>query len=40
MIVVDLLHDVLLGVWKAIFTHLIRILYSIGGSAVETLDAR
>jgi hypothetical protein len=28
MLVVDLLHEFELGVWKALFTHLIRLLYS------------
>ena len=28
MLVVDLLHEFELGVWKALFTHLIRVLYS------------
>jgi hypothetical protein len=27
MFVVDLLHEVELGVWKSLFTHLVRILY-------------
>jgi hypothetical protein len=43
MLVVDLLHEFELGVWKAFFTHLIRILYAQGPSGVEKvaeLDAR
>ena len=28
MLVVDLLHEFELGVWKALFTHLIRVLYA------------
>ena len=28
MLVVDVLHEFELGVWKALFTHLIRILYA------------
>jgi hypothetical protein len=39
MIVVDILHDFLLGVWKAIFTHLIWILHAIGQAAVDALDS-
>jgi hypothetical protein len=31
MLVVDLLHEFELGVWKALFTHLIRVLYAAGG---------
>lgn len=30
MLVVDLLHEFELGVWKALFTHLIRLLYAAG----------
>lgn len=42
MLVVDLLHEFELGVWKAIFTHLIRILYAAGpgGRLVAELDRR
>jgi hypothetical protein len=42
MLVVDLLHEFELGVWKALFTHLIRILYAAapGGSLVAELDQR
>ncbi|KAL1658266.1 hypothetical protein GGF50DRAFT_131811 [Schizophyllum commune] len=42
MLVVDLLHEFELGVWKATFTHLIRILYAIDpkGSLVEILNER
>jgi hypothetical protein len=40
MLVVDLLHEFELGVWKALFTHLIWILYAAapGGSLVAKLD--
>ena len=31
MFVVDLLHEFELGVWKAVFTHLMRIFYAAGG---------
>ena len=39
MFVVDLLHELELGVIKAVFVHLIRILYTVEG-AIATLDAR
>jgi hypothetical protein len=42
MLVVDLMHEFELGVWKAAFSHLIRILYAAGssGRAVAELDRR
>jgi hypothetical protein len=42
MLVVDLLHDVLLGIWKTLFTHLIRILHSrpAAAAATEQMDER
>jgi hypothetical protein len=40
LFVVDLLHEFELGVWKAIFTHLMRILQAIGGNAVQDLNKR
>jgi hypothetical protein len=42
MLTVDLLHEFELGVWKSLFTHLIRILYAAdrGGSLVAELDQR
>ncbi|KAL0564603.1 hypothetical protein V5O48_017441, partial [Marasmius crinis-equi] len=42
MLAVDLLHEFELGVWKAVFTHLIRILYSLpdGAEKVAELDRR
>lgn len=38
----DLLHEFELGVWKSLFTHLIRILYAAapGGGLVTMLDER
>lgn len=43
MLVVDLLHEFELGVWKTFFTHLIRLLYAASGGtdilAIE-LDRR
>ena len=42
MLVVDFMHEVELGVWKVLFTHLIRILYAVdsSGSLVAELDLR
>ena len=42
MLVVDLLHEFELGVWKALFTHLIRILHAAAshGGLVTELDRR
>ncbi|KAG8952082.1 hypothetical protein FRC03_012273 [Tulasnella sp. 419] len=40
MLVNDFLHEFELGEWKALFTHLIRILYSQSNDLVHELDAR
>ena len=42
MLVVDIMHEFELGIWKAIFTHLIRLLYAAGpgGRLVTELDRR
>ena len=43
MLVVDLLHEFELGVWKTVFTHLIRLLYAAGDGSdrlVIELDRR
>lgn len=42
MLVVDLMHECELGTWKALLTHLIRILYALpeGVKLVATLDSR
>ncbi len=40
MFVPDLLHEFELGVWKATFAHLIRLLIAVGGSTVHELDER
>lgn len=40
MLAPDELHEWLLGVWKAIFEYLIRLLYAIGEANVHTMDAR
>jgi hypothetical protein len=38
MLVVDLLHEFKLGVWKAMFTHLLRILYAGGSDKIQILN--
>jgi hypothetical protein len=41
MLVVDFMHEFELGIWKALFIHLIRILIAEGGDAlVQILDQR
>jgi hypothetical protein len=40
MLVVDLLHEFELGVWKAIFIHLLRVLDSLKGNKLRELDRR
>lgn len=40
MFVPNLLHEFELGVWKAVFTHLLRILYAAGGDAIQKLNER
>jgi hypothetical protein len=42
MLVVDFMHECELGTWKALFTHLIRLLYALpgGDSLVARLDYR
>lgn len=42
MLAVDLLHEIELGVWKTLFTHLIRMLYACpnGAEKVAELDRR
>jgi hypothetical protein len=40
MLVVDLLHEFEIGVWKSIFIHLIRILVSEGGDSIAELNKR
>jgi hypothetical protein len=40
LFVVDLLHEVEIGIWKSVFTHLVRILHASpnGEHLVEELD--
>ena len=40
MFVPDLLYDFELGVWKAIFTHLLHILYAAGDNHIQSLNWR
>lgn len=40
MVVVDLLHEFELGIWKAVFAHLIRILESVNTKLVDILNER
>lgn len=40
MLTVDLLHEVELGVWKALLTHLIRMLHANGADKVHEFDER
>ncbi|THU78624.1 hypothetical protein K435DRAFT_699735 [Dendrothele bispora CBS 962.96] len=40
MFVPDVLHELELGVWKAVLTHLIRILFAYGHDKIQELDAR
>lgn len=40
MFVVDLLHEVELGVWKSLFIHLLRLLQAINPSHIQELDQR
>ena len=40
LLTVDLLHEVELGVWKALFTHIIHILSTNSPEAVGELDRR
>ena len=40
MLVVDLLHEFELGVWKAVLTHLVRILEAHDPAKVNELDSR
>ena len=40
MFVVDLMHKFELGVWKATFTDLLRILYAQGGNRIQELNKR
>ena len=40
MLVPDLMHEIELGVWKSIFTHLARVLYTVSNDAVAILNSQ
>ena len=40
MFVVDLMHEFELGVWKALFIHLLRMLHAVDASLINELDYR
>ena len=40
MLANNLLHEFELGVWKAVFIHLIRILHSLGATAIDKFNER
>lgn len=40
MFVPDLLHEFELGVWKAVFTHCIRILHVVGNNSISIFNER
>jgi hypothetical protein len=40
MLVVDLMHEFELGVWKALFIHLLRILLAAQAASLHELDHR
>jgi hypothetical protein len=42
MLVVDFMHECELGTWKALFTHLLRLLHALprGSELVAALDSR
>jgi hypothetical protein len=40
MLLPDLMHEIELGIWRAIFIHLLRILESVGADRLMELDRR
>ena len=40
IVAVDILHEVEIGVWKALFIHLLRVLESIDKSLINVLNSR
>lgn len=36
----DLMHEFELGVWKAVFIHLVRVLYALGGEKIQQMNDR
>ncbi|EPQ55318.1 hypothetical protein GLOTRDRAFT_42245, partial [Gloeophyllum trabeum ATCC 11539] len=39
-LVVNMMHKFELGVWKAVFTHLMHIPFTVGGDAIQQLNQR
>jgi len=39
MLAVDMMHEFELGVWKTLFTHLLRVLYAAPGPSGVLIDA-
>lgn len=40
MLVPDVLHEFELGVWKMVLVHLVRMVVTVGSSAVQTMNHR
>lgn len=40
LVLVDLLHEFELGIWKAVLAHLIRIIWTLGYDAIVELNRR
>ncbi|THV03577.1 hypothetical protein K435DRAFT_817199 [Dendrothele bispora CBS 962.96] len=40
MLTPDVLHEVELGVWKSLLTHLVRIMFTVGNAAVQNMNRR
>ncbi|KAK7685095.1 hypothetical protein QCA50_011932 [Cerrena zonata] len=40
LFVVDFMHEIEIGVWKALFIHIIRMLVAIGGTAIQLFNQR
>lgn len=40
ILVPDLLHEFEIGVWKAFFTHMMRVLHTVGNSSIAKLNQR
>lgn len=40
LFVPDFMHEWELGVWKAVFVHILQLLVALGGDAIHTFDTR
>jgi hypothetical protein len=40
MLVIDIMHEFELGVWKALFIHLLRMVYAVDKTIIDELDRR